>query len=219
MSNTDEPGAFVLSTSASHLLHRAQQLAADWFSKRAGDKGVTLRQFAVLAAIAEKPGQSQTDLVRATGVDRSTLADMISRMEKRGWVGRKQAADDARAKAVSLTAAGRRILAAATPHAAAADEMLLEALPRTRRDAFVKTLELLAAEAEKPEAQAPAAPPAERKTARPAKTAKPVKPAKAPKAVKPVKPVKSAKPAVVSAAEKPKKAKKTAKTKSTKPRK
>ena len=92
--------AFALSQSPSHLLHRAQQLAQDRFAAAAGAHGVTLRQFAVLAAIAEKPGRSQTDLVVATGVDRSTLADMITRMEKRSWIMRVTAADDARANAV-----------------------------------------------------------------------------------------------------------------------
>ena len=131
---------FALTQSPSHVLHRAQQLAADRFAALMGDKGVTLRQFAVLAAIAEQPGRSQTDLVLATGVDRSTLADMIARMEKRGWLIRVTAAKDARANAVTLAAGGRAALAAAAPHARAADEALLESLPRGDRATLLSML-------------------------------------------------------------------------------
>jgi MarR family len=86
--DTPETGPYRLGGSASHLLHRAEQLASERFAHLVGDT-ITLRQFAVLAAIAEAPGLSQSDLVRATGVDRSTLADMMNRMEKRGWVARR----------------------------------------------------------------------------------------------------------------------------------
>lgn len=132
--------SFALAQSPSHLLHRAQQLASDRFAALAGEKGVTLRQFAVLAAIAEQPGRSQTDLVSATGIDRSTLADMITRMEKRGWIIRVTAAKDARANAVTLATAGRSALSACVPFARAADEAVLEALPRAERKSLMDTL-------------------------------------------------------------------------------
>src|SRR5262249_54924351 len=48
---------FVLERSPSHLLHRAQQLAAGEFQRALGSDKVTIRQFAVLAAIAGKPAR------------------------------------------------------------------------------------------------------------------------------------------------------------------
>jgi DNA-binding MarR family transcriptional regulator len=160
--------AFALSQSPSHLLHRAQQLAQDRFALMAGAHGVTLRQFAVLAAIAEQPGRSQTDLVVATGVDRSTLADMITRMERRGLILRVTAAKDARANAVTLAAPGRAILNQSIPHARAADEALLEALPRGDRKTFQEMLLKLAAAADD-SGQPPARPARAKKAARKAK--------------------------------------------------
>ncbi|MBL8549727.1 MAG: winged helix-turn-helix transcriptional regulator [Hyphomonadaceae bacterium] len=148
-------GAFALSQSPSHLLHRAQQFAQDRFAAAAGARGITLRQFAVLAAIAEQPGRSQTDLVLATGVDRSTLADMITRMEKRSWILRVTAADDARANAVTLAPGGRAALNAAIPFAKAADEALMEALPRGDRKPLLDFLAKLS-EAADAAANAPA---------------------------------------------------------------
>lgn len=143
MTDDLETEGFLLSTSPSHLLHRAEQLAADRFAKLVDD-ALTLRQFAVLAAIAETPGLSQVDLVRATGVDRSTLADMMSRMEQRGWVTRAASPVDGRAHAVRLAPAGSAALASATRHARAADAAILDALPRTKRRTFLSILAKLA---------------------------------------------------------------------------
>lgn len=143
MSDQAESARFRLARSTSHLLHRAQQLAADRFALLVGESGVTLRQFAVLAAIDEQPGLSQTDLVRATGIDRSTLADMMNRMEKRGLVERSASPSDGRANAVALAEAGAQILLNATQHARAADAAILDVLPKNKRRAFQATLELL----------------------------------------------------------------------------
>lgn len=143
MKDDADGDAFRLATSPSHLLHRAEQLAADRFSNLVGET-LTLRQFAVLAAIAEAPGLSQSDLVRATGIDRSTLADMVGRMEKRGWIARTMSPLDARAHAVTLAATGATLLAAATRHARAADAAILDALPRTKRRTFLNILAKLA---------------------------------------------------------------------------
>lgn len=143
MSDGPESEPFKLADSASHLLHRAEQLAADRFTQLVGDM-VTLRQFVVLAAIADNPGLSQADLVRATGIDRSTLADLIARMERRGWVDRTTSLLDSRAHAVRLATAGEAILASTTRHARAADAAILDLLPRTKRKALINTLVKLA---------------------------------------------------------------------------
>ncbi len=151
-----EENGFALARSPSHLLHRAQQMAADHFAAVLGGEEVTLRQFAVLAAAARSAGQTQTALVNATGIDRSTLADMVLRMEDRGLLERGRAANDGRAKAVTLTAKGRAALNQAAPRARAADEALMSALPLKKRTAFLETLRLLA---EAGDTQAAAAPP------------------------------------------------------------
>lgn len=136
----DREDGYALAKSASHLLHRAQQLAVDRFA--ASD--VTLRQFALLTAISARAGQNQTELVNATGIDRSTLADMIMRMEERGLLARGRSSEDGRAKSVTLTASGRSALNAAMPRARAADDAIMTALPRPSRAAFLETLRLLA---------------------------------------------------------------------------
>lgn len=135
---------FRLSGSPAHLLRRAQQFSSDIFTKAGLADSVTLRQTVVLAGIAEQEGRSQADLVRATGIDRSTLADMMARMERKGLIARGAAAADGRAKSVKLTASGRARLAEAAPALRKADAALLAALPRNKRKAFSDTLAALA---------------------------------------------------------------------------
>jgi DNA-binding MarR family transcriptional regulator len=141
---------FRLSESPAHLLRRAQQYASGIFHQ-AGLSGVTLRQSVVLAAIAEAEGRSQSELVKATGIDRSTLADMIARMERRGLVTRMKSEGDARAKAVSLTKTGREKLEEALPAMRGVDEALSDTLPRNRRVAFREMLGSLATAADESE--------------------------------------------------------------------
>lgn len=132
--------AYSLKKSPGHLLRRAQQYAHDLYSKEVGSSGPTPRQFEVLHVVAENEGLSQTDLVRHTGIDRSTLADMIARMMNKGLLSRKRTKEDARANAVSITAAGKRMLKSAESKVNKADNAVLAVLPKTQQAAFMKAL-------------------------------------------------------------------------------
>jgi MarR family transcriptional regulator, temperature-dependent positive regulator of motility len=148
-----ESEPYRLASSPNHLIHRAEQLAAERFAQLAHED-LTLRQFAVLVAIAEKPGMSQMDLVRATGIDRSTLADMMSRLERRGWVDRIASEADGRAHAVHLSAEGQSILQSSTQHARAADAAILDLLPKTKARSFLNILAKLSKLADEAAAKA-----------------------------------------------------------------
>jgi DNA-binding MarR family transcriptional regulator len=201
-----------LERSPSHLLHRALQLALDIYAEETGPDAVTQRQYAVLAAVAAHEGLTQTDLVRSTGIDRSTLADLVARMIGKSLLARQRSTADARANTVSLTEAGRAALEAAKPKVAAADARILKLLPTRKRDAFLGVLRDMgrvaeamaeaddgAAEAKSKKKQKKAKPTKAEKPPKPAKTAKPAKLAKAPKLPKAAaKPVKAPKPAKVA---------------------
>jgi len=176
-------GATALERSPSHLLHKALQRALDIYAEEFGAGAITQRQFAVLAAAAEHEGATQADLVRTTGIDRSTLADMATRMIAKGFLERERSALDARANAVSLTEAGRTALEEAKPKMAAADARLLKLVGGGgRRTAFVDLLRDLVRKGD-----------GEAAPERAPKAAKPPKPAKAAKAAKPAKVAKKAK--------------------------
>ncbi len=133
-----------LDRSPSHLLHRALQLALDIYAVETGPIALTQRQYAVLAAVAADEGLSQTELVRTTGIDRSTLADLVGRMIAKGYLERERSPDDARANTVKLGEAGRAVLEAAQPRVAAADQRILELLGGKKREPFIDALLRLA---------------------------------------------------------------------------
>ncbi len=127
-------------TTAVHLLHRAGQCADELQSLNLAAGSMTPRQFAVLKAIASSTEPSQTTLVEMTGVDRSTVADIVRRLVDRGLVKRRRTRRDARMYALGLTVKGVAALTATEPAVQTTDDRLLAALGVAEREAFVQSL-------------------------------------------------------------------------------
>lgn len=132
-----------LQRSPLHLLHRAGQCAGDVFNAEMQLGDLTPRQYAVLVTVAGNEGLSQTDLVESTGIDRSTLADIVRRMLKKGLLQRRRTREDARAYAVRLTEEGRKVLKSVEPLSRRVDERILEGLPAKQREQFLNDLTLI----------------------------------------------------------------------------
>ncbi|HEY3779120.1 MAG TPA: MarR family transcriptional regulator [Rhizomicrobium sp.] len=137
-------GSVELTGTPAHLMRRCNQFYGDLFARETGDRDLTKHQYLVLCALEQHEGVSQTALVNATGIDRSTLAEMVRRMLERGLLSRKRTEEDARANAVAITQAGRRVLKAARLAAERAERALLEPLAPTDRSRFVKCLATIA---------------------------------------------------------------------------
>jgi len=132
-----------LEKSAYHLVRRAGQYGADIYAVHKKSKDLTPRQFAVLLTVAQNENISQIGLVDKTGIDRSTLADLVKRLVERGLLQRRRTKEDARANALRISANGRRALSASQIAAAHADAGILAALPADRRKGFINDLELI----------------------------------------------------------------------------
>lgn len=126
--------------SAIHLLHRAGQCADELFASHMGATDITPRQFAVLKALAASDDPSQSDLVNKTGIDRSTMADIIRRLVGKSLVQRRRTRRDARMYAVRLTEKGKNALEAAEPAVRQTDDRILAAVPAAQRDQFLRAL-------------------------------------------------------------------------------
>ena len=135
-----DPAPNRLERSPLHLLHRAGQCAAEVFQAELGGGDLTPRQFAVLVTVSQNEGLSQTHLVDRTGIDRSTLADIVRRMLKKGLLQRRRTKEDARAYAVKLTEEGWRVLKSAEPLSRKVDDRILSALPAGQRDKLLQDL-------------------------------------------------------------------------------
>ena len=136
----DKAGSFDLNSCVLHMLHRAQQAADEAFAAAFSDTGLTPRQLAVLVIVSEREGTNQVGLVDATGIDRSTTADLVRRLMRKGYIARRRARHDARSHVLRLTDEGKALLATFRTRAADVDRMLLQALPEASRGLFVEAL-------------------------------------------------------------------------------
>lgn len=102
----------------------------------------------MLTAVSLEEGLPQAELVARTGIDRSTLADIVARLLGRGLIQRRRAKEDGRAYAIKLSAKGTRALSKAQPAAKAADSQLLAGLSATKRNEFLQTLSRIVAAGE-----------------------------------------------------------------------
>ena len=146
--------AKLASRSTTHLLHRAGQLAEDIFSRSIGDLDITARQYVVLSAVDELEDPSQTTLCQNTGIDRSTLADIVRRLVGRGLLMRRRTRNDARMYAVRITPQGKSVLEKAGPIAQEVDAAVLKCLTATERETFNSLLQKIVSQSDSADEQA-----------------------------------------------------------------
>ena len=80
-----------------------------------------------------------------TGIDRTTLADLVWRLQRKGLLHRRRLEKDTRTYAIKLTDAGRRVLRTIEPLAKGVDEQILAALPPKDRPLFITALQSIVA--------------------------------------------------------------------------
>lgn len=89
-----------------YLIRRAQQLhVATWSRLVSGD--VSSVQYSVLAILDRRGHASQRELCDEVDLDRSTVADLVMRMERRGLIQRERDPEDTRRNTVRLTPSGK----------------------------------------------------------------------------------------------------------------
>jgi DNA-binding MarR family transcriptional regulator len=119
-----------------------QSYLAAW--ARLVDATMTGPQFAVLTAVDSHPGADQGSLAQVAVLDRSTMADVVRRLEERGLVERHTAANDARRKLLYLTAEGREHLREVDARARRLDDQLFAGYRAAERKQLLAELHVLA---------------------------------------------------------------------------
>src|SRR3984885_12581708 len=91
-------------------------------------------QFAALVAIHTHPGIDATRLSAVIAFDRSTLGNVIERLETKGFIERKPSREDKRIKLLDLTKAGAALLRDIMPQVDRAQQRMLQPLrPAARK--------------------------------------------------------------------------------------
>jgi DNA-binding MarR family transcriptional regulator len=126
-----------------HLIRRLQQIALALFMEQAQDFGITPVQYAALVAIAHHPGIDQTALCNIIAFDRSTIGDVVGRLERKRLIKRLAGPHDRRTKSLTITAVGRRMIGDIEPAVLAAQRLILAPLKPSQRRAFMQMLKHL----------------------------------------------------------------------------
>ena len=115
-------------TKPGYLFRRMQQIAVAIFVEECKAYDLTPVQYAALVAIRTHPGIDATRLSAVIAFDRSTLGNVIKRLESKAWVERKPSRDDKRIKLLSLTRAGEALLRNIMPSVDRAQARMLQPL-------------------------------------------------------------------------------------------
>ena len=128
-------------------LRLAQTASFQAFARATEEVDLRPGRFAILMLIGRNPGISQTALSRANGRDKSSLTPVLNDLARRGLVIRRRTRADQRTYRLSLTPAGRRLLAGLTRCAREHEEKLDEIIGAKEQKAFVRVLKRIIAQA------------------------------------------------------------------------
>lgn len=124
------------------LVRRAQQLhAAIWQQEASAD--YTSVQFGALNLLQANPGIDQRTLGEHLALDRSTIADVCHRIERRGLIVRDRDTQDRRRNVLYLSELGRAVLKDLLPRADRVHEVLVGGLSERDRTELHRLLGLL----------------------------------------------------------------------------
>lgn len=126
-----------------HLIRRLQQICEGVFAEYVTMFNVTPVQYNSLVAIADYPGIDNTRLAQLVALDRATIGSVVGRLEAKGWIEATTRTADRRAKHLTITPAGRTVIAALGPVLDSAETRLMDALGCADRVRFQELLRRL----------------------------------------------------------------------------
>lgn len=142
-SSTNAPAGAVpaleLAGTPGHLVRCAQQVhSALWHREFDGE--LTSPQYAVMSTLTAHPGIDQRSAGLITSLDKSNIADVVRRLEQRGWLTRTRDADDARRNVLALTDEAADAVVSLSPRVARVQGQLLARVPKAHRPRFLDSL-------------------------------------------------------------------------------
>ena len=125
--NTD-PAKEALFARPGFLIRRLHQIHVAMFMEEFKSTNITPVQYGLMSAVAALPSLDQTALGQEVGLDRSTTADVVKRLEGRGLLERRPNPGDRRTRHVQLTDKGQACVVELHGDMTHAQERLLEPL-------------------------------------------------------------------------------------------
>ena len=123
-----------------YLVRRLHQIHYALFFEECAEFGITPVQYGLLTILSTNPDTDQISLANALGIDRTNVADVLARLEQRGFVARMRSRADRRMVLARLTPEGEELVGRMHPAMARAQTRLLESLDEDERERFVATI-------------------------------------------------------------------------------
>ena len=139
LTHTDEP-RLPLWSRPGFLLRRLNQIHYALFFEECRAFNITPVQYGLLTALSIRGRLDQASLGIELGIDRTNVADVLTRLETRGLIRRESDPADRRAKLASLTPKGRQLTSRMFASMQRAQDRLLAPLSQKERDGFMTTL-------------------------------------------------------------------------------
>ena len=127
----------------SYLLTHTAHVLTTRMSAAFEEIGITPRAYCVLFHALEEE-RTQIQLAEISDLDKTTMVVTVDELEKAGLAERRPSSRDRRARVISVTEAGERIVAEGTRIADRVHREVLEALPESEGDVLVSALTRLA---------------------------------------------------------------------------
>ncbi len=126
-----------------YLVRRLNQIHYAVFYEECNTESITPVQYGILTALSVNPGIDQTTICRELGLDRTTTADVVKRLELKGYIARHIDPEDRRVRKGYLTAEGLRVMNVLHAGMARSQERLLQPLSEADQRTFMKLLSTL----------------------------------------------------------------------------
>lgn len=126
-----------------YLVRRLHQIHVGLFVEECGGEEVTPVQSAILTVLQSGEEMDQLTLSTSVGIDRTSGADVIRRLERRGFLTRQSSKFDRRAKLVKITDEGRTFIRRVRPRMARAQERFVAPLTDDEREEFYRLINKL----------------------------------------------------------------------------
>jgi len=122
-----------------HLLRRAVQVMNLLWDAEVSHT-ITSPQFAALNALYAEPNLDQRSLGQRVSLDRSTMAEVVSRLSTRGLIRTERDPRDGRRKTIMLTTRGLHTVQHLIPRTHAMTDRLVGPLDARQRDELLRLL-------------------------------------------------------------------------------
>lgn len=122
------------------LIRRMHQIHGFLFAEETADFNITPVQYSLLTTLDALGEIDQNTLAIEVGLERSSVAEVMPRLQARGLIDRQQAEYDRRVKLVKLTRQGKRLVVKMASAVQRAHDRTIEHLPPAERDLFMLQL-------------------------------------------------------------------------------